>query len=144
MASFSSFPSFLSLSPLQLDPPPPRAALAPPLTTPRVSTGSRPGITLIRLFHPRSLLPQLPSAAARGCDLKCKLKYSSRRRRRRRRRLRANRFDINGVFLSHQGLAREFARSGRALPPSSHLLLCPLRNGEKGKAKQRTLSIKEK
>lgn len=57
MASFSSFPSFLSLSPLQLDPPPPRAALAPPLTTPRVSTGSRPGITLIRLFHPRSLLP---------------------------------------------------------------------------------------
>lgn len=144
MASFSSFPSFLSLSPLQLDPPPPRAALAPPLTTPRVSTGSRPGITLIRLFHPRSLLPQLPSAAARGCDLKCKLKYSSRRRRRRRRRLRANRFDINGVFLSQQGLAREFARSGRALPPSSHLLLCPLRNGEKGKAKQRTLSIREK
>ena len=63
------------------------------------------------VFSPSS--PWRPSLA-RGCDLKCKLKYSSRRRR-------ANRFDINGASAPWKAgprVGREEIPRERFTPPS--------------------------
>lgn len=85
-----SFPSFLSPSPRW---PPPSSS------TPHTFCLTTLCLPFSRYYpHPSFSPVSLASEAAtpplaRGCDLKCKLKYSSRRRR-------ANRFDINGASTS--------------------------------------------
>lgn len=84
--------------------------------------------------------PLLPSSAARGCDLKCKLKYS---------KVGVVVFvQIDSILmewlLSHQRGAGEKIRAA-----SLSLFLLSLHNGEekgkrRGEVKQRTLSVREK
>lgn len=75
--------------------------------------------------HPLTIPPLgslAPLALARGCDLKCKLKYSSWY-------LRANRFDINGASAPHWEREREDIRISAAgnLNGESSYFICLIR-----------------